>query len=64
MPCTRKKAFIIRATGDTSTTTDFKRRIDVNRKTYVTFIDLGKSFDMVDWRLLFQKLELNGKIGG
>lgn len=30
-----------------------ERRIGVNRKTYLTFIDLQKAFDMVDWKLLF-----------
>lgn len=34
-----------------------ERRLDVNLTTYVTFIDLEKAFDKVDWALLFKTLK-------
>lgn len=34
-----------------------ERRIDVNLRTYVTFIDLEKAFDKVEWTLLFETLK-------
>lgn len=34
-----------------------ERRIEVNRKTYLTFIDLKKAFDKVDWKLLFRGIK-------
>uniref|UniRef100_A0A8D8U352 Craniofacial development protein 2 n=1 Tax=Cacopsylla melanoneura TaxID=428564 RepID=A0A8D8U352_9HEMI len=34
-----------------------ERRLDVNLPTYVTFIDLEKAFDKVDWALLFKTLK-------
>lgn len=31
-----------------------ERRTEVSRRTYATFIDLGKAYNKVDWKLLFQ----------
>jgi len=35
------------------------RRLDVNRNTYTTFIDLEKVFDKVNWRCSFRTLKDN-----
>lgn len=43
-----------------------ERRIDVNRVTFIAFVDLEKTFDKVDWKFLFNTLrkpELIGKTG-
>lgn len=37
-----------------------KRRIDVNRATFIAFIDLEKAFDKVDRKLLFNTLRVAG----
>uniref|UniRef100_A0A8D8Y198 Craniofacial development protein 2 n=1 Tax=Cacopsylla melanoneura TaxID=428564 RepID=A0A8D8Y198_9HEMI len=34
-----------------------ERRLEVNKKTVATFIDLEKAFDKVDWELLFKALK-------
>ncbi|KAI5755057.1 hypothetical protein M8J77_013699 [Diaphorina citri] len=34
-----------------------ERRVEVDKETYIAFIDLEKAFDKVDWRLLFKTLK-------
>jgi len=36
------------------------QRIEMDRKTYVAFIDLEKAFDKVNWQLLFENLKKSG----
>lgn len=37
-----------------------ERRIDVNKDTYLAFVDLEKAFDKVDWSILFETLRNAG----
>lgn len=37
-----------------------ERRLDVNKATFTTFIDLEKAFDKIDWKLLFTTLKNKG----
>jgi len=34
-----------------------ERRVDVNIATFITFVDLEKAFDKVDWKLIFNTLK-------
>jgi hypothetical protein len=40
--------------------TFLERRLEVNRTTYVTFIDLEKAFDKVNWKLLCKTMKKVG----
>jgi len=37
-----------------------ERRIDVNKATFIAFVDLEKAFDKIDWKLLFNTLRKAG----